>query len=264
MDQKKWQHLAEWPLLIAGVAFLVAFSVQVIGNLQEGQSVVIDVIIWGTWALFVIDYLVMLYLAERRWRWFARNLHHVVILGLPVLRPLRLLRLVTLLRSMQRFAGRALRGRILTYVLGAAVLLVYLGALSVLDEEQNGPAANIHSFGDAIWWAMTTITTVGYGDHFPVTLLGRVVGAVLMVGGVAVFGVITATLSSWLVELVEQGRVQTQADIDQVEDAIETAQNDEIARLGDRIDRLSEAVEALLARQTADGEATGARPAELS
>ena len=79
--------------------------------------------IWVTWALFTIDYLVKLVLPERRMRWSVRNLHEVVILALPVLRPLRLLRLMTLLRQMERFAGHALRGRVIIYVTGSAVLL---------------------------------------------------------------------------------------------------------------------------------------------
>ena len=113
MDGYSWRRLAEWPLLVASVAFLVAFSIEVIGNLPDSRSAVFNWVIWGTWALFIIDYLVNLVLAERRARWFLVNLYQVPILLLPALRPLRLLRLITLLGFMQRFAGSALRGRIL-------------------------------------------------------------------------------------------------------------------------------------------------------
>ena len=127
----------EWPLLLASVLFLAAYSVQVIGNVRGQDAGWIETVVWVTWVLFVVDYIVNLALTPLRGRWFIRNLHELVILALPVLRPLRLLRLVTPLKVVHRAAGSALRGRILTYVLGAAVLLTYAGALAVLDAEAN-------------------------------------------------------------------------------------------------------------------------------
>jgi voltage-gated potassium channel len=93
---------------------------------------------------------------------------------------------------------------VVTYVAGSAVLLVFVGSLAVLDVEQNAPDAKILSFGDAAWWAITTITTVGYGDLFPVTPIGRLVAAALMMSGIAVLGVVTASIASWLVQRVEE------------------------------------------------------------
>jgi Ion channel len=80
-------------------------------------------------------------------------------------------------------------GRI--YVAGGASLLAFCAALAVLDAERSSPDANIGDFGDAIWWAVTTMTTVGYGDHYPVTAAGRLVAFVLMIGGIALLGTVT-------------------------------------------------------------------------
>ncbi|MDJ0335565.1 potassium channel family protein [Salinibacterium sp. G-O1] len=90
------------------------------------------------------------------------------------------------------------------YAVSASVLLVLVAGPAVLDAEQNVSGANITTFGDAIWWAFSTITTVGYGDYFPVTLVGRLVAVGLMVSGVALLGTITATIASWFIELVRQ------------------------------------------------------------
>jgi voltage-gated potassium channel len=201
--QQQWQRLTEWWLFATSIVFLVAYSIQVIANIPDEQAGVITVIIWGSWVLFLIDYVANLVLAENRGRWFWQNLHQLLILALPVLRPLRLLRLISLLRAMQLVAFKAVQGRILMYVVGAAVLLIYVGALAVLDAEQNVAGANLRSFGDALWWAMTTITTVGYGDYYPVTLVGRLVAAGLMVGGIGILGVVTASLASWMVEQIK-------------------------------------------------------------
>ncbi|MGF2075583.1 hypothetical protein, partial [Enterococcus casseliflavus] len=83
-----------------------------------------------------------------RWRWFYTHLFDLAIVVLPMLRPLRILRLVTLLAVLQRTAGRALRGRISIYAGGAATLLVFVAALAVLDAEQDAPGSTITTFGE--------------------------------------------------------------------------------------------------------------------
>lgn len=219
-------------MLAAAVVFLTAYSIQVIANLKPSQADAVETTIWITWAAFAVDYAANLYLAPQKGRWFLRNLHELVILVLPVLRPLRLLRLVTLLRILHHTGGNALRGRIVTYVLASAALLSYAGALAVLDAEENVDGSNITNFGDALWWAMTTITTVGYGDHFPVTLIGRLVAGGLMIGGIAVLGVVTASVASWLVEHVA---LETAADVEAHEEPLRT----EVARLAQQIELLT-------------------------
>lgn len=223
-------------MVAAAVVFLVAYSFQVIANLSEAQSTVVDTIIWVTWLAFALDYAMCLILARRRARWFVRNLHELLILALPVLRPLRLLRLVTLLKLLHRTAGNAMRGRILTFVLGSATLLTYCGALAVLDAEENAAGANITNFGDAIWWAMVTITTVGYGDHYPVTVVGRCVAGGLMVCGIAVLGVVTASVASWLVEQVSSGAAAAAT-------VAEEPMKEEIRRLAGQVERLTALLE---------------------
>ena len=201
--QQNWQRVTEWPLFGASLIFLIAYSVQVIGNIPDERDFLLNFVIWFTWALFVLDYLVNLALAKQRRQWFFRNLHQLVILALPMLRPLRLLRLLSLLRFMQLVALKAVQGRIIVYVVSTASLLVYVGGLAVLDAEQNADGANIRNFGDALWWAVATITTVGYGDYYPVTLVGRLVAVGLMIGGIAVLGVVTASLASWMVAQIK-------------------------------------------------------------
>ena len=183
-----------------------------IGNLPDSRSAVFNGVIWVTCALFGIDYLANLILVERRGRWFPANLYRIPILLLPALRPLRLLRLLSLRRLMRGLAGNIVRGRILANVLSAALPLTYVGALAILDAEQNITGSNIRSFGNAVWWALVTITTVEYGDCYPITLVGRIVAVSLMVGGIAILGVATATLVSWLIEQVgHRAGAQTEA-----------------------------------------------------
>jgi voltage-gated potassium channel len=149
------------------------------------------------------------------------------VIVLPLLRPLRLLRLIPLLSVLNRRAQIRLRGRVGIYIAGGASLLAFCAALAVLDAERSSPNANIRDFGDAIWWAVTTMTTVGYGDHYTVTAAGRLVAFGLMIGGIALLGTVTATVASWLVEAVA-------AEKEQAEDLQIT-----VRRLEDKIDRLA-------------------------
>jgi hypothetical protein len=81
-----------------------------------------------------------------------------------------------------------------------------------LDVEQAAPKANITTFGDAVWWAVSTITTVGYGDHYSVTAAGRAVGIVLMIAGVGIFGVVAASAAAWFISADREQDRRQQAD----------------------------------------------------
>lgn len=201
----RWEARAELPLTAAALLFLVAYAWPILDpDLPAPWRAVFLAITWATWALFAVDYLARLALSEQRRTFVRHNLLDLVIVAVPLLRPLRLLRLVTLLSVLNRHAGARLRGKVVTYAVGGTVLLVLVGALAGLDAERRSPEANVTTFGDAVWWAVATITTVGYGDHFPVTPTGRVVAGALMLAGIALLGTITASLASWLVERVSE------------------------------------------------------------
>ena len=128
-----------------------------------------------------------------------------------MLRPLRLLRLVTLLAVLNRNVGGSMRGRVAVYVAGATSLVVLIASLAVLDAERGAKGASITTFGDAAWWAMTTVTTVGYGDRYPITAQGRFIADGLMLAGIALLGIVTASLASWLIDKVRQVEEHAQA-----------------------------------------------------
>ena len=202
----RWKAITYWPLIIASVVFIVVYSWQVIADLQGTAYWVARGIMALTWIMFVIDYVVRLVVAHPRGPWFRSHIFDLLVVALPSLRPLRLLRAVTVLHFLHRSAGTALRSSIAIYGAGAAAILIWTAALAVLDAERGSPGANIETFGDAIWWAFVTVTTVGYGDFYPVTAWGRIVAVLLMCGGVAIVGITTATLASWVVERVSRGR----------------------------------------------------------
>jgi hypothetical protein len=115
-----------------------------------------------------------------------------------------------LLSVLQRAAGIRLYGRVAVYVVGSTVVLVTVSSLAMLEAERGFPGSNINDYGQALWWAMVTMTTVGYGDKIPVSGTGHFIAVGLMIAGIALLGTVTATLASWLVQKVSEQDVASQ------------------------------------------------------
>ncbi len=210
MDQ--WQSRTEWPLAGAALLFLAAYALPIMEpGIPAWLGNVCTVVAGLVWVLFAVDYAVRVHLAERRREYVRKHLFDLAIIVLPLLRPLQLLRLVTLLTILNRAGSHQLRGRVVTYLAGGTILLVLCGGLAITDAERGHPEATIQSVGDGLWWAVVTMTTVGYGDAYPVTGTGRAIAVALMFGGIALLGVVTATFASWLVEKVSELTDEDQA-----------------------------------------------------
>lgn len=204
---ERWERRSEVPLLLLALAFLVAYAWPVLNpHLSPELEAFLNVVSWTVWVAFLVDFLIRIGLAEDRRRYVLRHWYDVALIALPMLRPLRLLRALAFARLLSRSATRTLVGRTTLYVIGTAISSVFLGALMMLDAERGAPNANIKSFGDALWWACETVTTVGYGDRFPVTTTGRFVAVALMVVGVALVGSITAAVAAWFISHVAAER----------------------------------------------------------
>jgi voltage-gated potassium channel len=228
---ERFERRTEWPLAAVAIAFLGLYSVQVLMQPRGETARALDVALLGLYFIFVIDYVARLYLAKPRVKWFFKHLLDLALVVLPFMRPLRLLSLAVVIDVLQRAVGHTIRGKVIAYTVCGAVVLVYAGSLAILQAERGQPGCKIASFGDAVWWAITTVTTVGYGDLSPVTTMGRVVAVALMIGGITLVGTVTATLASWIVQRV--------AEEDTAEEAATRAQ---IEELREEIRRLSNLV----------------------
>ena len=146
-------------------------------------------------------------------------------------------------RMPSRSAVRRFHVRVVVGVTAAVALVVGLASTAVWYAERDAPHRNIRSFGDAVWWSMETITTVGYGDHSPTTTLGRVVAGSLMVVGLALVGVITAAVVTWVFS--ELDVVREMREIEQSEEQTEATLEEvlrELRGLRERFDRLDRTI----------------------
>jgi voltage-gated potassium channel len=209
--RQRWEDVADWPLNVAAVVFLAAYAVPILRpDMASPWHAVCELVTWATWGLFVVDYVARLALSRDRVAFFRGNLFDLAVVALPLLRPLRLLRLITLLSVLNRSVGGSMRGRVAVYIAGATSLVLFIASLAVLDAERGAKGATITTFGDAAWWAFTTVTTVGYGDRYPITGQGRFIAGGLMLAGIALLGIVTASLASWLIDKIREVEEHTQ------------------------------------------------------
>jgi len=173
------------------------------------------------------------YLIRSGWLDLASSIPSIDLLRLGRLsRIARIFRVLRAMRSARTIDSIISDHRKKSFLFGTglvAILLVVFASIAILHFE-TGPAANITTGGDALWWAFGTITTVGYGDHFPVTLEGRLVASILMAAGLGLFGTISGLAASWffhagrdadaanlelLTQEIAQLRVMLQAHLDE-------------------------------------------------
>jgi len=148
----RWEERANWPLTTAALLFMAAYATPILRpELTNPWLTVCHAVTWATWALFVAGYAARLVLSRSRAAFIRGNMLDLAAVALPLLRPLRLLRLVALLSVLNRYTGGSLRGRVAIYVAGATSLVLFVAALAVLDAERDAKGATITTFGDALW-----------------------------------------------------------------------------------------------------------------
>ncbi|MFF0502567.1 potassium channel family protein [Streptomyces fimicarius] len=198
----RWEQRAEVPLFAAGLLFLTGYAVRVLAphDAQPWHDIALT-LVWSTWLLFLVDYATRLRLSGLGSRFARVHWLDTLVLLLPLLRPLRM---VQVYQAVQRRHDRPrlnLYARVMAYAGMTVGLLDFAASLAVYHLEHRAPDASIRTFGDAVWWACATLTTVGYGDATPVTFWGRVVAAGLMACGLALLGAVTGSFSSWLIQV---------------------------------------------------------------
>jgi voltage-gated potassium channel len=157
------------------------------------------------WGIFILNYIIRLVLSTNRREFFIKNLFDLAVLALPLLRPLRLLRMFSVIPLFTRIGAHTLRGKLLTYVGGVAVLAVLVGSLAITDAERGIPGAFVTNYVQGLWWSLDTLVTVGIDDTTIFSNPGHVVAFVLTIAGMAVNGAVTASIAAWLVERVQNG-----------------------------------------------------------
>lgn len=197
-------------MTVLALLWLPVLVVPFVTQLHGSVALTFDALDYFIWAAFAVEYAVKLWLAVDRWHFVRHHLLDLAMVAVPILRPLRLariFRLVRLSRVVLVLSSGLKRARALfahhglQFVILAVSAIVFAGAgLEVYFEKHSvGPTA-VHNYADALWWAIVTVTTVGYGDKIPMTGAGKVVATGLMLTGIGLVGALTATIASFFVQ----------------------------------------------------------------
>lgn len=198
-------------VFVLSIYVLLSLIVDTFFKLPDELSHMLHLIDNAICVIFLIDFAVRFYNAKNKlhfmkWGWID------LISSIPMMdftragrifRLLRIVRVIRAFRNNHHVFHHLFKNRIqgtFTSVIIFAILTILFSSIAILEFEAQSPKANIKTAEDALWWSYTTITTVGYGDKFPVTTSGRIVAAVLMTVGVGLFGTFTAFVASWFVK----------------------------------------------------------------
>ena len=192
-------------LTFLALAFLVAFSYPAfVDPVTSSTQTFLDVVQWISWFAFAVDLLSGIIKAENKTSYLKHHPLEIASVLLPFLRPLRLMRVIS-------FGGLALQkiavGRQFAITVKVAITTLfvsYIAAVQITITERVVEGSNIKNFADGFWWAITTVTTVGYGDRYPTTTEGRLLAVLLMFMGISLVGVITASVAAWFVKMGQE------------------------------------------------------------
>lgn len=217
----EWEERSSRPMFVASVLYLLAFAAPIMSTrIQEPYDGYLNIIQMILWGLFAADYCIRLYLAPRRLYFITHNLMNLAIVLLPAWRIVSFLAMIHLTanRQYKRLSELAVK------LFGYTAIFIIMFALAIYSVESSEPGAMIRDLPTAYWWTFTTLATVGYGDVYPVTGIGRVIAVVVMLYGVGMVAVATGALASWIIEKIggreEQEYPATKADVDDLRQEI--------------------------------------------
>ena len=207
-----YENKTAWAMVILSIVYLVLYSFYVLEpDLTDAQRASLNTGMNVIWFIFIADLLIRATLAPH---FLAYLVHHpidVIAVAIPALRVLRVLRVLTAGQWLISRGSRLRFGRTATAVVIAVVFISYLSALAVLNAERGSPGSNIETFPEALWWSVVTMSTVGYGEYYPVTVNGRIIATGVMVVGISLLGLVGASVASSVINRLS-GKTQESQD----------------------------------------------------
>ena len=192
--------LNQWlniPLAILGFVYLIVYAVQVSAEIDADTALLLETASWAIYSIFALDLMVRLLVTQNLLLFLKTNWLEIIALVVPFMRALRVLRIVVAIRGIRPLLKSRMTSTA-TYLALLLPLTWFIGGVAVLDAEKSVTGSHITNLADALWWSLATITTVGYGDLYPISAEGKGVAAIIMLLGIALFSTCAGILASWI------------------------------------------------------------------
>lgn len=211
-------------ILILSIIALGSLGVDAAFKLPKEVSDILQTLDTLVCVVLLTDFVIRFYKAESKlaflkWGWIdlVASIPNVPVLRVGrFVRILRIIRLLRAIRATHKITSLLFKNKLQTggaSVILTAFLLIVFCSIGILICEQQDPDANIKTAGDAIWWSVTTISTVGYGDKYPVTAEGRIVAMILMISGMGLFGIFSGLAATFFLGSRQQTIVREESKI---------------------------------------------------
>jgi voltage-gated potassium channel len=204
-----WQRRSAWPLVGLSLVYTLVYVYPIFWYpVSHPVWLLCHVSEYVIWGIFIADYIVQFWLATSKGHFMKKEWLTLIFVVFPFFRPIRAVRGVVFLRQASTRPRENLMVTIPWILAATTALMMVIMAASVLDVERFAPGGNIHTPSDALWWALVTVTTIGYGDKFPVTNEGRLLAGVLIIFGIGLISSLTGYFASWILQKVHVDALQ--------------------------------------------------------
>jgi len=220
---------------------ILALAYENIATIDTQTRQIIDIADIGVCIIFFMDFIINMIRAPNKWQYFYRWGWIDLASSIPNIDILRAGRAARIMRIFQIMRGVRATKILATFILerrreGAflaaallSILLLIFSSISILHFEKGATAANIKTAEDAVWWSVVTMTTVGFGDKYPITIEGKAVATILMIAGVGLFGMFSGFIAAWFItpeKLCQEDDLKViKRDIEEIKDAINQNKN---------------------------------------
>ena len=211
-----WETHLEIPTIIVAFLLLVSLIIPSAYPFSGGVKNIFNELQISLWSLYTIEYLVRVFLSNERWRFIKKHPIDILIIIIPFYQFLRVIRIFALTAYFLRKARNLFIKRNMLFLLTMAPLMVTVSGVLMYGAESKAKGTNIRNIWDSLWWAVTTMSTVGYGDKYPVTNAGKIIATIAIIIGVSLLGMLTAEIAVIFIGSREQEVIRDKKNFDMV------------------------------------------------
>lgn len=197
----RYERFSLYPLIGLGVIYVFCYALPIVQpDLPTLIHNISDDTLLAIWVIFIADYVFRLGLSRRRWEFVKSNIVDLVAIAVPAFRPLRALRIITIVLIATRRFGHSVRNQTTLYVIVIAVFVWLMAGLAITDAERDAAGATIHNVAQGWWWSFSSLMVGSSSVTYAVTDQGKLIEAGLFLASLALLGTISAALAAWFVD----------------------------------------------------------------